>query len=33
MNLFFVDFFTEYISEEDYYPVRDLKRIALKYLK
>jgi hypothetical protein len=28
-----LDFFTEYLSEEDYMPVRDIKRIAVKYLK
>lgn len=30
---FFLDFFTEYISEEDFYSVRDLKKIAFRYLK
>jgi hypothetical protein len=28
-----VEFFTEYISEEDYFPVRDLKKITIRYLK
>lgn len=28
-----VDFFQEYISEEDFYPVRDVKRIAIHYIR
>lgn len=27
------EFFSEYISEEDYFPVRDIKKIAIRYLK
>lgn len=26
-------FLTEYISEEDYFPVRDLKKIGIRYIK
>lgn len=28
-----LEFLTEYISEEDYFPVRDLKKIGWRYLK
>ncbi len=28
-----VDFFQEYISEEDFYPVKNLKKIAVHYMK
>jgi hypothetical protein len=28
-----LEFFTEYISEEDFFPVRDLKKITIRYLK
>eukprot|EP00347_Sterkiella_histriomuscorum_P018178 403346494 len=28
-----LNFFTEYISEEDFYPVRDHKKIAIRYFK
>ena len=28
-----MSFFTEYISEEDYFPVRDFKKIGIRYIK
>jgi hypothetical protein len=28
-----LEFFTEYISEEDFYPVRDIKKIGMRYIK
>lgn len=28
-----LDFITEYMTDEDYYPVRDLKKIGIRYLK
>ncbi|CDW76967.1 cation channel family protein [Stylonychia lemnae] len=31
--LFGVDIILKYISEEDFYPVRDIKKIAIRYLK
>jgi hypothetical protein len=30
---FTIEFLTEFISEEDYFPVRDLKKIGMRYLK
>lgn len=33
IKLIYLDFFTEYISEEDFYPVRDIKKIASRYIK
>lgn len=33
MLIFLLEFFTEYISEEDFYAVRDIKKIGMRYIK
>lgn len=33
LTLRLLEFFTEYLSEEDYYPVRDLRKIGVRYMK